>query len=67
MADYPVSPAEAPDTVPDVRPDTIATPEGDNEYTPTEPLPGPAGTPAPTRPRGNEPHPKEPIRPAEGV
>ena len=43
-------------------PDTIATPEGDNEFLPDEPL-----TPAhkePERPRGNEPHFDLPVRDA---
>ena len=66
MADYPVSPAEVPDTVPENEPDTVATPEGDNEYRPDQPLPGSA-VPTPERPRGNEPHPEQPIRPAEGL
>lgn len=61
---YPTGPTEVPDSVPDQRSDAIATPEGDNEYMPDQPLT--AGTePVPTRPRGNEPHPEQPIRPAE--
>jgi hypothetical protein len=44
-------------------PDTVATPEGDNEFQPDQPLP--ASTPVPERPRGNEPHPSQPIRPAQ--
>lgn len=47
----------------DARPNTIGTPEGDNEYAPDQPL-----TPDPVkveRPRGNEPHPKMPLRPAQ--
>lgn len=67
MARFPVSPAEVNDSVPDPRPDTIGTPEGDNEYLPDEPLPGAANIPTPDIPRGNEPHPSQPIRPAEGV
>ena len=46
----------------DTRPDTIATPEGDNEYLPDQPL-----TPliAPVeRPRGDEPHSSLPFRDA---
>ncbi len=44
------------------QPDTIATPEGDNEYAPDQPLaPDP---PAITRPRGDEPHPSLPLRDA---
>lgn len=67
MSDYPVSPAEIPDTVADVRPDVEATPEGDNEFAPDQPLPGPSGLPVPpVRPRGNEPHPDPEIRPALG-
>jgi hypothetical protein len=56
-------PLDSPDFVPDHAPDTIATPEGDNEYLPDEPLP-PRAEPTPTRPRGDEPHPSQPIRPA---
>ena len=67
MADYPVSPAEVPDTVPEERADFEATPEGDNEFKPDQPLPGPGKMPAPPqRPRGNEPHPDAEIRPALG-
>ncbi len=66
MADYPVSPAEVEDSVPENAPDTVATPEGDNEYTPDQPLPGGDAMPTPTRPRGNEPHPSAEIRPALG-
>jgi hypothetical protein len=43
-------------------PNTIATPEGDNELLPDEPL-NPS-TPAPTRPRGDQPHSSEPLYPA---
>ena len=43
-------------------PDTLATPEGDNEYTPDEPLTPDAA--APERPRGDEPHSSEPLYPA---
>ncbi len=61
MSDYPVGPAEVPDTVADV----AATPEGDNEFAPDQPLPGPGAMPdPPERPRGNEPHPAAEIRPA---
>ena len=66
MADYPVSPAEVKDTVPEGAPDTVATPEGDNEYAPDQPLPGPSSMPEPERPRGNEPHADAEIRPALG-
>lgn len=49
----------APDELP---PDTLATPEGDNEYTPAEPIaPDP---PTPERPRGDQPHSVEPLYPA---
>ena len=44
-------------------PDTIATPEGDNEGLPDEPLS--PFSPKPERPRGNEPHPSQPIRDAQ--
>jgi hypothetical protein len=40
----------------------LATPEGDNEYLPDEPLT--RGGPKAERPRGNEPHPGLPIRKA---
>lgn len=53
-------PTEVPDSVPENEPDTIATPEGDNEYAPEEPLTGDALTI--TRPRGDEPHSKQPER-----
>lgn len=66
MPDYPVSPAEVKDTVPENTPDTVATPEGDNEYSPDQPLPGPSAMPTPERPRGNEPHSDAEIRPALG-
>ena len=68
MSDYPVSPAEVPDTVPEERSDVEATPEGDNEFAPDQPLPGPSEMPEPVqRPRGNEPHPSPEIRPALGT
>ena len=68
MSNYPVSPAEVPDSVPENVPDTVATPEGDNEFAPDQPLPGPSGMPVPPeRPRGNEPHPDPEIRPAQGT
>ena len=66
MADYPVSPAEVSDTVPENAPDITATPEGDNEFAPDQPLPG-GNMPIPDRPRGNEPHPNAEIRPALGT
>lgn len=56
----PIPPTDPPDFVPDPEPDTVATPEGDNEWPPEEPLSNSA--PAPERPRGNEPHPGQPIR-----
>ena len=66
MSNYPVSPAEVTGTVPEDAPDTVATPEGDNEYTPDQPLPGGAAMPTPERPRGNEPQANPEIRPAQG-
>jgi hypothetical protein len=47
----------------DHEPDAIATPEGDNEYAPDQPL-IPAA-PTPERPRGDDPHTIEPLYPAE--
>ncbi len=61
---YPVDPVEVRDTVPENTPDTVATPEGDNEYAPDQPLPGGTMPAPPERPRGNEPHPVQPIRDA---
>jgi hypothetical protein len=62
MADAREKP-EVESSVADELPDTIATPEGDNEYAPGQPLP--AGTEPPvTRPRGDEPHSQQPERPA---
>lgn len=55
-------PTEPPDSPDDNEPDTIATPEGDNEYLPGEPLP--AVEPIPDRPRGDDPHSIEPLYPA---
>jgi len=53
------APTEPPE---DNEPDTIATPEGDNEYAPDQPLtPTP---PTPDRPRGDNPHSIEPLYPA---
>jgi hypothetical protein len=40
--------------------DSVATPEGDNEDLPGEPLSG--TEPVPIRPRGDEPHSVEPLR-----
>lgn len=62
MANIP--PTEPLDFVPDDVPSNIATPEGDNEYLPDQPLKRDA--PVPERPRGNEPHPVQPIRKALG-
>lgn len=56
-------PTQSPDFVPENEPDTIATPEGDNEDLPGEPLT--SDVPVVERPRGNEPHPEQPLRPAE--
>ena len=63
MTDYNVSyPLQPSDIEEDDERDTVATPEGDNEYAPDQPLP--SSEPTPERPRGNEPHPSLPIRPA---
>jgi hypothetical protein len=59
MSELPTQPADSPE---DNEPDTIATPEGDNEYAPDQPLDSTA--PAVERPRGDEPHSKEPLYPA---
>lgn len=50
-------------SVPDNAPDTIATPEGDNEYAPGQPLE--RNPPPVDRPRGDAPHSREPLRPAQ--
>ncbi|HEY5329194.1 MAG TPA: hypothetical protein VIJ79_04860 [Acidobacteriaceae bacterium] len=55
-------PTQPPDSPEDNEPDTIATPEGDNEAPPDQPL-------APSdvdleRPRGDEPHFTQPLRDA---
>jgi hypothetical protein len=50
---------DSPDFVDDTAADTIATPEGDNEYAPDQPLTGDNLTI--TRPRGDEPHSEEPL------
>lgn len=56
-------PATTPDYVPEHTSDVIGTPEGDNEFGPDQPLePHPYSI---ERPRGNEPHFKQPIRPAQ--
>jgi hypothetical protein len=55
-------PTESPDSPDTNEPDTLATPEGDNEYLPSQPLT--STVPTPERPRGDEPHTDEPLRPA---
>ena len=56
------TPTQPPDSPEDNEPDTIATPEGDNEGAPDQPLwPDP---PVPERPRGDQPHTQEPLYPA---
>jgi hypothetical protein len=55
-------PTQPPDSPEDNQPDTIATPEGDNEYLPNQPLP--PDQPTPDRPRGDDPHSVEPLDPA---
>ncbi|HEX4155749.1 MAG TPA: hypothetical protein VHY48_09060 [Acidobacteriaceae bacterium] len=59
----PIPPTDPPDFVPDHEPDTLATPEGDAEHGPDQPL-LPGSEPALERPRGNEPHWKQPLRKA---
>jgi hypothetical protein len=49
-------------SAPIIPPNTIATPEGDNELLPDQPLT--EAEPAPERPRGDEPHSVEPLYPA---
>jgi hypothetical protein len=51
---------EVKDSVPENEPDTIATPEGDNEFAADQPLTGDEVTV--TRPRGDQPHSKQPER-----
>lgn len=51
-----------PNVPPHETPDTLATPEGDNEQLPGEPLRG--DEPPPERPRGDEPHPAGAKNPA---
>ena len=58
-----IPPTDPPDFVPDNEPDTLATPEGDNEDLPDQPL-NPAFVTTPERPRGNEPHYTLPLRKA---
>ena len=55
-------PTEPPDSPEDNEPDTVATPEGDNEYAPDQPLS--PSEPVLERPRGDEPHSSEPLYPA---
>ena len=61
MAEFPVETLDSPE---DNEPDTLATPEGDNEGLPDEPLT--ADEPVVERPRGDEPHSVEPLRDALG-
>ena len=53
-----------PEFAPEPAQGTLATPEGDNEYPPDQPLTG--SGPVAERPRGNEPHFTLPIRKALG-
>jgi len=57
-------PLDSPDSPEDNEPDTLATPEGDNEELPGEPLSG--DEPVVERPRGDEPHTSLPFRKALG-
>ncbi len=50
-----IPPTDPPDFVPEREPDVLATPEGDNEFAPDQPLDRGAVPPI-ERPRGNEPH-----------
>jgi len=61
MAEFPT---ESFDSAEDNEPDTLATPEGDNEGLPDEPLS--PDEPVVERPRGDEPHSVEPLRDALG-
>ena len=56
---YPTEPLDSPE---DNEPDTIATPEGDGEDSFDEPL-VPSDVDV-ERPRGDEPHPSQPLRDA---
>jgi hypothetical protein len=56
-------PTQPPDSPEDNEPDTIATPEGDNETLPDEPL-TPSDDVDIERPRGDEPHSSLPFRKA---
>jgi hypothetical protein len=59
MSATPTQPTDLPE---ENEPDTVATPEGDNEYAPEQPL-SPAA-PTPERLRGDDPHTNEPLYPA---
>jgi hypothetical protein len=54
---HPTTALDSPETN---QPDTVTTPEGDNEYAPNQPLS--PYLPAPERPRGDEPHSKLPFK-----
>ena len=58
-----IPPTDPPGFVPGELPDTLATPEGDAEDLPGQPL-NPAAVTTPERPRGNEPHFTLPLRKA---
>jgi hypothetical protein len=59
MSEQPTQPPDSPE---DNEPDTIATPEGDNEFARDQPLT--PSVPVAERPRGDEPHTDEPLYPA---
>jgi hypothetical protein len=56
------NPLDSPERPMDNEPDAIATPEGDNEFAPDQPLT--PSVPPIQRPRGDEPHSTEPLRKA---
>ena len=58
-----IPPTDPPDFVPEDEPDVLATPEGDGELPPDQPLQS-GDVPPVERPRGNEPHYTQPIRKA---
>lgn len=59
-----IPPTDPPDFVPDDEPDfPLATPEGDGDEPPDQPL-DPSTIPPLERPRGNEPHYNLPLRKA---
>ena len=58
-----IPPVDPPDSVPDELPAGLATPEGDGDDLPDQPL-DPKTVTTPERPRGNEPHYTQPIRKA---